>query len=78
MPSGSLPSLPPEKVVRALKKCGFIELRQKGSHLVLLNEQTNKRVVVPMHKGKDIKKPLLRKIIELEAQLTIDEFLKFL
>jgi predicted RNA binding protein YcfA (HicA-like mRNA interferase family) len=78
MPDGTLPSLSPEKVVRALKKCGFVELRQKGSHLVLLSKQTSKRVVVPMHKGKDIKKPLLRKIVELEAQLTIDEFLKFL
>jgi predicted RNA binding protein YcfA (HicA-like mRNA interferase family) len=74
----SLPSLSPEKVVRALKKCGFVELRQKGSHLILLNEQSGKRVVVPMHRGKDIKKPLLRKIIELEAQLTVKEFIKFL
>jgi predicted RNA binding protein YcfA (HicA-like mRNA interferase family) len=78
MSDGSLPSLSPEKVVRTLKKCGFVELRQKGSHLILFNEQTEKRVVVPMHKGKDIKKPLLRKIIELEAHLSIDEFLKFL
>jgi len=78
MPDSLLPSLSSEKVVKALKKCGFVELRQKGSHLILFNETTNKRVVVPMHKGKDIKKGLLRKIIELEAQLTIDEFLKLL
>ncbi len=78
MPESPLPSLSPEKVVKALKKCGFVELRQKGSHLILFSEQSGKRVVVPMHRGKDIKKPLLRKIIELEAQLTIDEFLKFL
>ena len=73
MPDGSLPSLTPEKVIRALKKCGFVELRQKGSHLILFNEHTKKRVVVPMHKGKDIKKPLLRKIIELEAHLFTHE-----
>jgi predicted RNA binding protein YcfA (HicA-like mRNA interferase family) len=78
MPDSSLPSLSSERIIKALKKCGFVELRQKGSHLILFNEATNKRVVVPMHKGKDIKKGLLRKIIELEAQLTIDEFLKLL
>lgn len=78
MPDNSLPSLSSEKVIKALKKCDFIELRQKGSHLILFNETTSKRVVVPTHKGKDIKKGLLRKIIELEAQLTIEEFLKLL
>jgi predicted RNA binding protein YcfA (HicA-like mRNA interferase family) len=78
MPDGSLPSISADKLVRALKKAGFVEVRQKGSHLVLLNETSGKRVVVPMHKGKDIKKGLLRKIIELEANLTIDEFLKLL
>jgi predicted RNA binding protein YcfA (HicA-like mRNA interferase family) len=51
---------------------------KKGSHLILFNETTSKRVVIPVHKGKDIKKGLLRKIIELEAQITIDEFLKLI
>ena len=75
MPS-NLPSLSPQQVVRALKKAGFVELRQKGSHLILFNDETGKRVTIPMHRGKDIKKPLLRKILELEAQMTIEEFLK--
>lgn len=77
MPS-RLPSLKPVQVVRALKRCGFVELRQKGSHLILYNQATRKRVVIPMHKGKDIKKPLLRKIIEQEAKMTIKEFLELL
>ena len=74
----SLPSLKSVQVVRALKHCGFVELRQKGSHLVLYNQATSRRVVVPIHKGKDIKKPLLRKIIEQEAKMTIKEFLELL
>ena len=57
---------------------GFVEVRQKGSHLILFNDVTGRRVTIPMHKGKDIKKPLLRKIIELEAQISITEFLKLL
>lgn len=75
---GSLPSLSARKVIRVLKKCGFVELRQKGSHAILYNQATSCRVVIPIHKGRDIKKPLLKKIIELEAQMTIKEFLELL
>ncbi len=74
----TLPSLKSTQVVRALKRCGFVELRQKGSHLILYNQATNRRVTIPMHKGKDIKKPLLRKIIEQEAKMSIKEFLELL
>lgn len=76
--SDILPSISTQKVLKALRKCGFVELRQKGSHLVLYNEATQRRVVLPMHKGKDIKKPLLRKIIEVEAGMTVDQFLDLL
>lgn len=76
--ASNLPSLSPIKVVRALKRSGFVEVRQKGSHLILFNDTNGRRVTVPMHKGKDIKKPLLRKIIELEALMTVEDFLKLL
>ncbi len=74
----NLPSLSAMQVVRAFKKLGFIEIRQKGSHLILFNETTGRRVTIPMHKGKDIKKLLLKKIIEIEAQMSIEDFLKFI
>lgn len=77
MPS-QLPSLKPAQVAKALRKCGFIELRQKGSHMILYNDKNKERVVIPMHKGKDIKKPLLQKIIEKEARMSIKDFLKLL
>lgn len=68
----------PVKVVKALKKAGFVEVRQKGSHLILFNNSTGRRVTIPIHKGKDIKKPLLRKIIEVEALMSVENFLKLL
>ncbi|KKQ66931.1 MAG: YcfA family protein [Candidatus Daviesbacteria bacterium GW2011_GWA2_38_24] len=74
----SLPALSSKKVIKALKKAEFVEDRQRGSHLVLINPQTRKRVVVPVHSAKTIKKPLLQSIIENDAGLTIEEFLKFL
>lgn len=73
-----LPALTSRKVIRALKKAGFIEDRQKGSHLILINPITSKRTVVPIHSGATIKKPLLKSIIEDDASLTIEEFLKLL
>lgn len=74
----NLPALNSKKVIKALKKAGFLEDRQKGSHLVLINSLTNKRVVIPIHPGKTIKKPLLQSIIENDAGLTIEKFLKLL
>jgi predicted RNA binding protein YcfA (HicA-like mRNA interferase family) len=74
----NLPALTSRKVIKALKKAGFIEDRQKGSHLILINLQTNKRTVVPVHSSKTIKKPLLQSIIENDAGLTVEEFLKLL
>jgi predicted RNA binding protein YcfA (HicA-like mRNA interferase family) len=72
-----LPSLTARKVVRALKRAGFIEDRQRGSHLILIHPDTKARTVVPMHAGRTIKTPLLRAIVQ-EAGLSLDEFLDFL
>ena len=76
--ASNLPSLSPVKVVKALKKAGFVKVRQKGSHLILFNDSSGRRVTIPMHEGKDIKKPLLRKIIEVEALMSLEDFLKLL
>jgi predicted RNA binding protein YcfA (HicA-like mRNA interferase family) len=69
-----LPSLTARKVVHALKRVGFVEDRQRGSHLILVHPGTRARTVVPIHRGRTIKEPLLRAILR-DARLTIDEFL---
>jgi len=71
------PVLSARKVIRVLKKAGFIEDRQKGSHLILMHPQTKARTVVPIHYGKTLKRSLLRAIIN-DAQLSVDEFLNLL
>ena len=73
----SLPSLTARKVVRALKRAGFVEDRQKGSHLILIQPETRARAIVPVHAGKTIKEPLLRAILR-DANLSIDAFLNLL
>lgn len=52
----------PKDVVKALKKLGFIELRQKGSHLFL--ERDGQGVVVPIH-NQDLKRGTLRSILKM-------------
>ena len=46
-----LPSISGERLVRALKRAGFVELRQKGSHVSLEKRVADKvfRTVVPLH-----------------------------
>jgi predicted RNA binding protein YcfA (HicA-like mRNA interferase family) len=66
-------------VIRALKRAGFVEDRQKGSHLILIHRDTMTRTVVPVHSGRTIKESLLRAVVRAgDANLTIDEFIELL
>lgn len=72
-----LPAVTARDVVRALRKAGFYEDRQKGSHLILVHPETKRRTVVLMHQGRTIKKPLLIAIIN-DAGLSVADFLELL
>jgi predicted RNA binding protein YcfA (HicA-like mRNA interferase family) len=63
--------------VRALKRAGFVEDRQNGSHLVMIHPETRTRTVIPVHQGRTIKEPLLRAILR-DAGLSVDQFLTLL
>lgn len=72
--SGRLPSIRGDAVVRALEKAGFDVVRIKGSHHIMQQaDDPTRRTVVPVHAGRDIKRGLLRKIID-NAGLTVEEF----
>ena len=60
------------QVVRFLKRRGFVEKRQSGSHLVLQHPLTKFRTVVPMHPG-DLPKGLLHRILK-DAGLSLEDF----
>jgi predicted RNA binding protein YcfA (HicA-like mRNA interferase family) len=73
-----LPQVTGEKVIRVLEKRGFFVHHQKGSHVALRHKiDRRRRVIVPVHKGKAIKKGTLRDIIK-DAGLTVEEFNKLL
>ena len=69
-----LPSLTPEKVVRILRKKGFILDRTKGSHHIYYHPETKRRVVVPFHK-KDLPKGTMFEILR-QAGITKKELEK--
>ncbi|WP_045211045.1 type II toxin-antitoxin system HicA family toxin [Desulfonatronovibrio magnus] len=71
---GSLPVLKPKEVVSILKKLGFSEIRQKGSHKQFRHPD-GRGTTVPFHPGKDISPILLRQIAE-DISIPVDEFLR--
>ena len=73
--SDKLPPLKTEEVLRILLQIGFQAKRKKGSHLILAKGA--KRVIIPIHEGRDLPKGTLRNIIK-QSGLTKKEFLNYL
>jgi len=74
-----LPKISPldsKKLIKTLQKTGFKIIRQKGSHLIMMDDRKT-RIVLPVHPGKDIKPQLIRAIIK-EAGLSRTDFFKLL
>lgn len=69
-----LPVLKPREVATILKKLGFVEVRQRGSHRQYRHPD-GRCTTVPFHARRDISPILLRQIAR-EIGLTTDEFLK--
>jgi len=67
-----LPSVRPLEVVAALKRAGFVEKRQKGSHVILWQERQRRTTIVTLH-GKDLPPSTLKEILK-QSGLTEDEF----
>lgn len=71
-----LPILRGEELVKLLESIGFTLVRQKGSH-AFLQHSDGKRTVVPIHKGRDIDRGLLRKIIR-DIEMTYEGFIRLI
>ena len=68
----ALPLVSGREVVKALRKLGYEQDRQRGSHIVLRQvTYPHRRIIVPDHA--EVAKGTLRAIIR-EAGLTVDEF----
>lgn len=53
----------PREMIAHLKKNGFEEISQSGSHVKLRNPQTHKQTIVPYH-SKSMKKGLEQEILK--------------
>lgn len=53
----------PREIIKYLKKNGFTEIGQNGSHIKLKNPETERTVVVPYH-SKDLKKGIEQAILK--------------
>jgi len=66
-----LPRISAAQMVRALRRAGFAEDRQRGGHLTMRHEEGARRVTIPMHPG-DMSARLVYKILK-QAGLSGDD-----
>lgn len=72
-----LPRITAAETIKALEKLGFIQVRQKGSHVIMkkLDDRANKQIgcVVPLH-NKTIAVGTLKNILN-QADISVEEFI---
>ncbi|MFH0983493.1 MAG: type II toxin-antitoxin system HicA family toxin [Planctomycetota bacterium] len=68
-----LPVVAARDVIRVAERLGFAFDRQKGSHAVYLRVSDKRRLVIPVHKGRDLKPGTLRGLID-DMGLSVEEF----
>jgi len=52
------------ELFRLLKKEGWFEVRQKGSHVIMQHPESAEQLTVPYHAGKEVKKGLLKALLK--------------
>jgi len=67
------PVLKPREVVALLRKSGFAEVRQRGSHRQFRHAD-GRGTTVPFHQNRDISPTLLRQIAK-DIGLSVEDFL---
>lgn len=72
-----LPSLPYQRIIRALQKAGWVVVRQRGSHIRLQKRVQGEplKITVPAHHP--VKRSTLAHILK-QARLDLEEFLGLL
>ncbi len=71
-----LPVIKANRLIKVLKKLGYRESRQRGSHKIF-SHPDGRSTSVPVHPGEDLGKGLLRSILN-DIDTSVDEFIKLL
>lgn len=72
-----LPIVSGKQTVKAFKKAGWKVIRQKGSHIILMKENSWTTLSIPVHSNHILPKGTLRGLVR-DAGMTILEFAKLL
>jgi len=70
-----LPLLKAKEIIKILLKIGFVQKRQKGSH-VFFEHPDGRTTVIPNHPGEIIDRGLLHKIIRHDLMMDVEQFIK--
>ena len=70
-----LPQMTARELVRFLKARGFVDDRQRGSHLTLWHPNKKVSVTIPIHTGCDLGRGLALRILK-DAGFTADDYLR--
>ncbi len=60
-------------LMRLLRRLGFVHTRSRGSHR-RFEHPDGRKSTVPVHKGRDFPRGLLRQIVTIDIQMDMDEF----
>ena len=72
----AVPAVSGTRVVRALEKAGFVEVRTSGSHRIMRHPD-GRGTTVPVHAHRDLAKGTLRGILA-DTGLTVEELERLL
>lgn len=71
---GKCSPMKPRQVAALLEKLGFVQVRQRGSH-IQYRHPDGRATTVPWHSGRDLS-PILIRQIAADIGLTVDKFLQ--
>ena len=60
------------ELLKILKRDGWFEIRQEGSHIMMRHPEKEGTIPVPFHGSKEVKKGLLKAILK-EAEIKTDK-----
>ena len=71
------PVLTARVLMKILRRLGFVEIRSRGSHRRFAHPD-GRKTTVPVHRGRDLPRGLLRQIVTLDVGISMDEFVNLI
>jgi len=71
------PVVTARQLMRVLRGLGFVQTRSRGSHR-RFEHPDGRKTTVPVHRGRDIPRGLLRQIVIIDIGITEDDFVALL